>query len=153
MCVFESVHVCVTQSFLPANLPRQSCHASRGGHHRELAEAWSSRKEDAEVEEEEEEEESRVLAEGRGVGGAWPVLTFVHIESDSPDCNPDHALWVVEKLNGLRVQGKIISVLEAWKTESADVNTLARTSCSERGEAAGQDSCYYMGTAASPLQQ
>ena len=68
--------------------------------------------------------------------GTVPVLTFVHIESDSPDRDPDHALWVVEKLNGLRVQGKIISVLEAWETESADVNTPARTSHSERRGAA-----------------
>lgn len=54
--------------------------------------------------------------------GANDLLTFVHIERDRPDCDPDHALWVVEKLNGLRVQGKIISVLEAWKTESEAVN-------------------------------
>lgn len=71
----------------------------------------------------------------RGDGG--PVLTFVHIESDSTDRNPDHALWVVEKLNGLRVQGKIISVLEIWDTESGDINTAARMSYSERRGAAG----------------
>lgn len=50
------------------------------------------------------------------------LLTFVHIECDSPDRDPDHALWVVEKLNGLRVQGKIISVLEAWETESEAIS-------------------------------
>lgn len=54
--------------------------------------------------------------------GIFSSLTFIHIECDSPDCDPDHALWVVEKLNGLRVQGKIISVLEAWETESEAVN-------------------------------
>lgn len=54
--------------------------------------------------------------------GVRALLTFVHIECDSPDRNPDHALWVVEKLNGLRVQGKIISVLEAWETESEAIS-------------------------------
>lgn len=54
--------------------------------------------------------------------GVSDLLTFVHIERDGPDCDPDHALRVVEKLNGLRVQGKIISVLEAWETESEAVN-------------------------------
>lgn len=56
----------------------------------------------------------------QGVGSR--SLTFIHIECDRPDRDPDHALWMVEKLNGLRVQGKIISVLEAWETESEDVN-------------------------------
>lgn len=40
-----------------------------------------------------------------------PPLTFVNIERDGPDCDADHAFGVVEKLNGLGVQGKVISVL------------------------------------------
>lgn len=40
----------------------------------------------------------------------WP-LTFVDVERYGADSYPDHALRMVEKLNGLSVQGKIISVL------------------------------------------
>ena len=39
------------------------------------------------------------------------ALTFVDIECDGADCDADHAFRVVEKLNGLGVQGKVISVL------------------------------------------
>lgn len=42
--------------------------------------------------------------------GPW-LLTFVHIERYGADSNPDHALGMVEELNGLGVEGKIISVL------------------------------------------
>lgn len=61
---------------------------------------------------------------GSGGSSSWvrALLTFVYIECDSPNRDPDHAFWVVEKLNGLRVQGKIISVLEAWETESEAVS-------------------------------
>lgn len=38
-------------------------------------------------------------------------LTFVDVECDGADCDADHAFRVVEKLNGLGVQGKVISVL------------------------------------------
>lgn len=39
------------------------------------------------------------------------ALTFVDVECDGADCDADHAFRVVEKLNGLGVQGKVISVL------------------------------------------
>lgn len=41
----------------------------------------------------------------------FPALTFVDVECDGPDCDADHAFRMVEKLNGLGVQGKVISVL------------------------------------------
>lgn len=39
------------------------------------------------------------------------ALTFIDIECDGADCDAYHAFRVVEKLNGLGVQGKVISVL------------------------------------------
>lgn len=42
---------------------------------------------------------------------ASPPLTFVDVERDGADGDADHAFGVVEKLNGLGVQGKVISVL------------------------------------------
>ena len=39
------------------------------------------------------------------------VIHPVHIESQSPDCNSDHTLRVIEKLDGLRVKGEVIGVL------------------------------------------
>lgn len=41
----------------------------------------------------------------------FTALTFVDVECDGSDCDADHAFRVVEKLNGLGVQGKVISVL------------------------------------------
>lgn len=38
-------------------------------------------------------------------------LTFVDVESECPDCDADHALSVVEELDGLRVEGKIPEML------------------------------------------
>lgn len=47
----------------------------------------------------------------------WP-LTFVDVERYGADSYPDHALRMVEELNGLSVQGKIISVLCGRQRES-----------------------------------
>lgn len=49
-------------------------------------------------------------------------LTFVDVECDGADCNPDHAFRVVEKLNGFGVQGKVISVLCVGDREEAPVS-------------------------------
>lgn len=43
--------------------------------------------------------------------GILSALTFVDVERNGSDCDADHALRVVEELNGLGVQGKIVSVL------------------------------------------
>lgn len=50
------------------------------------------------------------------------ALTFVDVESDGADCDADHAFRVVEKLNGLGVQGKVISVLCVGDREGAPVS-------------------------------
>ena len=39
------------------------------------------------------------------------ALTFVDVECDCADGDAHHALGVIEELDGLRVQGKVISVL------------------------------------------
>lgn len=52
----------------------------------------------------------------------FPALTFVDVECDGPDCDADHAFRVVEKLNGLGVQGKVISVLCVGDREGAAVS-------------------------------
>ena len=39
------------------------------------------------------------------------LLTFVDIESQGPHCYPHHTLRMVEKLDGLSVQGKISQML------------------------------------------
>lgn len=51
-----------------------------------------------------------------------PALTFVDVECDGPDCDADHAFRMVEKLNGLGVQGKVISVLCVGDREGASVS-------------------------------
>ena len=48
--------------------------------------------------------------------------TFVDVECDGADCDADHTLWVVEKLNGFGVQGKVISVLCVGDREGAPVS-------------------------------
>lgn len=50
------------------------------------------------------------------------ALTFVDIECDGADCDAYHAFRVVEKLNGLSVQGKVISVLCVGDREGAPVS-------------------------------
>lgn len=50
------------------------------------------------------------------------ALTFVDVECDGADCDADHAFRVVEKLNGLGVQGKVISVLCVGDREGAPVS-------------------------------
>lgn len=50
------------------------------------------------------------------------ALTFVDVECDGADCDSDHAFRVVEKLNGLGVQGKVISVLCVGDREGAPVS-------------------------------
>ena len=45
--------------------------------------------------------------------------TFVHVESQSPHSNPNHAFLVVKELDGLGVQGEIINMLRKyWLRES-----------------------------------
>ena len=39
------------------------------------------------------------------------VLHSVHVEGEGPDSNPDHALAMVEELDGLCVQGEVVGVL------------------------------------------
>lgn len=39
------------------------------------------------------------------------VVNTVHIESEGAHCNANHALRVVEELDGLRVQWEVIGVL------------------------------------------
>lgn len=71
-------------------------------------------------------------------------LTFVDVECDGADCDPDHAFWVVEKLNGFGVQGKVISVLRVGDREEVPVSkavhrqTQAASDSREREEAAEQ---------------
>ncbi len=50
------------------------------------------------------------------------ALTFVDVECDGADCDADHTFRVVEKLNGLGVQGKVISVLCVGDREGAPVS-------------------------------
>lgn len=50
------------------------------------------------------------------------ALTFVYVERDGADGDADHAFWVVEKLNGFGVQGKVISVLCVGDREEAPVS-------------------------------
>ena len=38
--------------------------------------------------------------------------TFEHIESYGPYCYAHHGFWVIEELDGLCVQGKVICVLQ-----------------------------------------
>lgn len=52
------------------------------------------------------------------------LLTFVHVERYGADSDPDHALRMVEKLNGFGVQGKIISVLYVGDKERAQVSQV-----------------------------
>ena len=40
-------------------------------------------------------------------------LTFVDIESDGSHCYTDHTLWMVEELDGLCIQCKVIGVLSS----------------------------------------
>lgn len=51
-----------------------------------------------------------------------PALTFVDVECDGADRDANHAFRVVEKLNGLGVQGKVISVLCVGDREGALVS-------------------------------
>lgn len=53
---------------------------------------------------------------------ACVALTFVDVECDGADCDSDHAFRVVEKLNGLGVQGKVISVLCVGDREGVPVS-------------------------------
>lgn len=50
------------------------------------------------------------------------ALTFVDVECNGTNCDADHAFGVVEKLNGLGVQGKVISVLCVGDREGAMVS-------------------------------
>lgn len=50
------------------------------------------------------------------------ALTFIDVECDRTNCDADHAFRVVEKLNGLGVQGKVISVLCVGDREGALVS-------------------------------
>lgn len=50
------------------------------------------------------------------------ALTFVDVECDGADCDADHAFGMVEKLNGLGVQGKVISVLCVGDRKGAPVS-------------------------------
>lgn len=43
---------------------------------------------------------------------ATRTLTFVDVERDSSHSDSDHTFGVVEKLDGFRVQGEVIGVLE-----------------------------------------
>lgn len=74
------------------------------------------------------------------------ALTFVDVECDGADCDADHAFRVVEKLNGLGVQGKVISVLCVGDREGAPVSkawhctaALRKTTEREREKAASGD--------------
>lgn len=60
--------------------------------------------------------------------GPWS-LTFVHIECYGADSDPDHALRMVEELNGLGVQGKIISVLCVGDKQVSKVQQCTAVYC------------------------
>lgn len=77
-------------------------------------------------------------------------LTFIDVQCDGTNCDADHAFRVVEKLNGLSVQGKVISVLCVGDREGARVSkaqywtTVLRPYMTterdrEREKAAGRD--------------
>lgn len=56
-----------------------------------------------------------------------PALTFVDVECDGTNCDANHAFWVVEKLNGFGVQGKVISVLCVGDREEAPVSKASHS--------------------------
>lgn len=66
------------------------------------------------------------------------LLTFVHVERNGADSDPDHALRMVEELNGLGVQGKIISVLCVGDRQGAQVSKEQLTENRGRAKASGQ---------------
>lgn len=39
------------------------------------------------------------------------LLSAIHVERQRPDCDAYHALWVVEELDGLRVEREVVGVL------------------------------------------
>lgn len=73
----------------------------------------------------------------------FPALTFVDVERDGANCDANHAFWVVEKLNGFGVQGKVISVLRVGDREEAPVSKASHSNAQtiydrEMEKAAGQ---------------
>ena len=46
------------------------------------------------------------------------VLDAVDVEGEGPDGNPDHALAVIEELDGLRVEGEVVGVLKPEVSDS-----------------------------------
>lgn len=83
----------------------------------------------------------------RQSAGGLLALTFVDVECDGADCDSDHAFRVVEKLNGLGVQGKVISVLCVGDREGAPVSKaeLRRTQATnDQGECWGGAEWYHI---------
>lgn len=68
------------------------------------------------------------------------ALTFVDVECDGADCDADHAFRVVEKLNGLGVQGKVISVLCVGDREGAPVSKAWHCTAALRPQREGGES-------------
>lgn len=68
---------------------------------------------------------------GLDTRGPW-LLTFVHVERYGADSDPDHALRMVEELNGLGVQGKIISVLCVGDRQRAQVSKVRQSTAALR---------------------
>lgn len=68
---------------------------------------------------------------GSDTRGPW-LLTFVHVERYGADSDPDHALRMVEELNGLGVQGKIISVLCVGDRQRAQVSKVRQSTAALR---------------------
>ena len=53
------------------------------------------------------------------------ILTSVDIKSESPDCYSNHALRMVEELDGFSVQRKVILVLNGKRKSTLCVTNIA----------------------------
>jgi hypothetical protein len=63
--------------------------------------------------------------------------TFIDIKCDCPDCYSDHALGVVEELDSLCIQGKVIRVL--YMKQITNLLTRWAADVEERKHAGGFD--------------
>ena len=64
-------------------------------------------------------------------------LTSIHIQSQSPNSNPDHTLTVLEELDGFGVEGKVSEVLVIEEMNSVFVEMKGQ--CLEEGDIVGQN--------------
>ena len=65
------------------------------------------------------------------------VLNLVHVEAEGPDRYPDHALAVVEELDGLGVEGEVVIMLVIEEVDGVLVQPEAEGL--EEGDVVGHD--------------